>query len=111
MTLGRKLAERMKAVNTAIQNDDIGKLFPRYVTLDLQPKPYDAAAVKDVRTMLGVPQRIFAVMLGVSIKTVRAWEQGAKTPSPMACRFLDKVQDDPQAALNWLRKLAVKTGT
>lgn len=108
MSLGRKIADRIKAVNTALENDDLAKLIPRYVTLDLQPTAYDADAIKALRRQLGVPQRVFAVMLGVSVNTVRAWEQGCKTPSPMARRFLDKVMDDPEASLDWLRRMATK---
>lgn len=111
MTLGRKLADRMRAVNDVLDNGDIAKLIPRYVTLDLQPKQYSASDVKQVRELLGIPQRVLAVMLGVSIQTIRAWEQGRKTPSQMACRFLDKVMDDPSAAMNWLRRMATKSAT
>lgn len=108
MTLGRKIADRIRAVNSALENDDLAKLIPRYVTLDLQPTAYDAEGIKALRKRLGVPQRVLAVMLSVSVNTVRSWEQGCKTPSPMARRFLDKVMDDPDAALDWLRRIATK---
>lgn len=111
MDLGRKIADRMKAVNESLENNDLARLIPRYVTLDLQPTLFDAAAIKQLRQMLRIPQRVFAVMLGVSVKTVRSWEQGLKTPSPMACRFLQKVQYDPVAALEWLREMATKNAS
>jgi len=37
---------------------------------------------------------LFAHFLGVSVKTVRSWEQG-KTPSDIASRFMDEIRHNP----------------
>jgi DNA-binding transcriptional regulator YiaG len=47
-------------------------------------------------------QAVFAKLLGVSLNTVRAWEQGVNHPSDMACRFLDEIRRDPAY---WVRRL------
>jgi putative transcriptional regulator len=74
-------------------------LAPKYtctrVSLDLEPTEYGAAKVVATRKLLSLSQVLFAKFLGVSPKTVRAWEQG-KQPSEMACRFMDEIQRNPE---------------
>jgi putative transcriptional regulator len=66
------------------------------VTLDLETKPYSAQDLKAARKTLNVSQAILAKFLGVSVKTVSAWEQGAKSIPTIACRYLDDILADPQ---------------
>ena len=73
----------------------------RTVKLDLEPRPYDAEAVKSLRGSMGVSQPVFAQLLAVSPKTVQAWEAGRVKPPPLACRLLDKIRPDPVA---WVRR-------
>lgn len=47
---------------------------------------------------LKLSQPIFAGLLAVSPKTVRAWEQGKNTPSPIASRFLQVLDQHPDLA-------------
>ena len=75
----------------------------RTVELNLQPRLYDAAEVRRLRERLKISQPLLAMYLGVSVQTVRAWEQGKKTPSPMACRFLDEIAADPERVRRRLR--------
>ena len=42
--------------------------------------------VRALREGLNVSQMVFARMVGASAGLVRAWEQGARVPSPMARR-------------------------
>ena len=42
-----------------------------------------------------VSQPIFAALLSVTVSTVRAWEQGQKSPSGAACRLLELAKFDP----------------
>ena len=44
----------------------------------------------------GVSQPVFASLLSVTTSTVRAWEQGQKTPSGAARRLLEVAEGDPQ---------------
>lgn len=75
----------------------------RKIVLDLHPQKYGPDAVKSVRKLLRVSQVLFAQFLGVSPKTVRAWEQGKVAPGDMACRFLDEIKRNPDY---WRKRLA-----
>ena len=55
-----------------------------------------------VRESLGLSQALFAEFLGASASAIRAWERGAKSPTPMARRFLDSIRADPEY---WLAKV------
>jgi putative transcriptional regulator len=68
----------------------------RRVKLDLPPRTFGPDDVKGIRAMIGVSQPIFGQFLGVDVKTVRSWEQGRRTPSGMACRFLEEIQASPE---------------
>ena len=78
------------------------KLTIRTVELDLKPKPYNADDVKRKREVLNASQGIFARLLGVSVKSVRCWEQGDRVPSAMACRFMDEINHSPE---HWKARL------
>lgn len=75
------------------------------VAIDLVPHTYTPKLVKEVRELLGLSQALFGQFLGVSPKTVRAWEAG-NDPSGMACRFMDEIRRDPSY---WRKRLASAT--
>ena|SRR5712691_11095549 len=76
--------------------EDIAERFTcRRVTLDLKATAYDAEKVRQTRQLLHASQALFAQFLGVSVRTVRSWEQGVNTPSDLARRFLDEIRHDP----------------
>ena len=77
----------------------------RRVVLKLQPTTYRPADVKRTRALLNASQPLFAQFLGVSDKTVRAWESG-KLPSGIAARFMDEIQTDPTYWRERVRKAA-----
>lgn len=52
-------------------------------------KVYSAKDVKKIRSMSGLSQPEFAELLGVSVKTVRAWEQGLSSPARSSARMLE----------------------
>ncbi|MGL4512161.1 MAG: helix-turn-helix domain-containing protein [Lacipirellulaceae bacterium] len=66
----------------------------RRVVLDLAPQRYGQEEVKQVRGTLGVSQKLFAQFLGVSLGTVRKWEQG-ESVSDIAARFMDEIATNP----------------
>ena len=55
---------------------------------------YEGAKVKEIRTQHNMTQRIFAEALGVSVKTVEAWESNKNTPSGCASRLLELLERD-----------------
>ena len=59
--------------------------------------------VAEIRYGLGMTQRTFAALLGVSKRTVEAWECGKSTPTPTAKKLMYLIQNDPTL----VRKLQV----
>lgn len=56
---------------------------------------YDAVEIKSIRTNMGMTQAVFAEFMGVSVKTVEAWESGRNHPIGSACRLLYLAKADP----------------
>ena len=54
-------------------------------------------AAAEARAKVGVPQTVFATMLGVSVRTLQEWEQGTREPSGAARSLLRIAQTHPQA--------------
>lgn len=50
--------------------------------------------VLEVRTALSMTQKSFAKILGVSCRTVEAWECGKSTPTPTAKKLIFLIQED-----------------
>lgn len=57
---------------------------------------------KAIRDRLGVSQENFAILLGVSKRTVENWEQGRRYPTGAARSLLKIVEADPIHALRVL---------
>src|SRR5215208_4050006 len=64
-----------------------------------RPLSYDANRIREIRRNFDVSQREFAKMLNVSLATVRAWEQGARTPDGAATRLLAIAERRPDIIL------------
>ncbi len=67
------------------------KLNRRVVTI-IPVKEYNANEVKRIRKATGFSQKLFASYMGVSDKTVEAWEAGKNTPSGAASRILNMME-------------------
>ena len=55
---------------------------------------YDGKEIKEIRLKQSMTQRLFAQALGVSVKTVEAWESGKNIPSGCANRMLELLDRD-----------------
>lgn len=55
------------------------------------------ADVRAVRAKLGASQTEFALMIGVSVATLRNWEQGRRTPDGPALALLRVAARNPKA--------------
>lgn len=64
------------------------------------------ADVKRTRSKLGKSQREFALMIGVSVATLRNWEQGRRTPEGPALALLRVAAKEPRAVARALRGAA-----
>jgi putative transcriptional regulator len=58
---------------------------------------FQPADVRAVRAKLGVSQAEFALMIGVSVATLRNWEQGRRTPEGPALALLRVAIKNPKA--------------
>ena len=57
-------------------------------------KEYTAEDIKNIRKKTGTSQGFLAKWLGVSKKTVQAWELGANTPNGPSSRLLSLLEAD-----------------
>ena len=73
-----------------------GTLKPSRAT-EFQP-----AAVRAVRAKLKASQTDFALMIGVSVATLRNWEQGRRTPDGPALALLRVAARNPKAVIEAL---------
>lgn len=55
---------------------------------------YNSNDIKKLRMQQNMTQKIFAEALGVSVKTIEAWEAGTNSPSGAASRMLDLLRQD-----------------
>ncbi len=83
-------------LNEAIEYEK-GNLKANTRTLSITPiEEFTANEIKDIRKNAGMTQMLFAKFLGVSLKTVEAWEAGRNHPNGTACRLLALTKRDPQ---------------
>lgn len=83
-------------LNEAIEYEK-GNLRADTRTLSVTPiETFTAGEIKDIRKNTGMTQVLFAKYLGVSLKTVEAWESGRNHPNGTACRMLSLTKKDPQ---------------
>ena len=64
------------------------------------------ADVRAIREKLGKTQESFAQMIGVSVATLRNWEQGRRTPEGPALALLRVASLEPKAVARALRGAA-----
>ena len=64
------------------------------------------ADVKAIRTKLGKSQAEFSLMIGVSVATLRNWEQGRRRPEGPALALLRVVSAAPKTVTRALRGAA-----
>ena len=60
-------------------------------------RAFRPADVRKVRAKLGASQSEFALMIGVSVATLRNWEQGRRTPDGPALALLRVAAKNPEA--------------
>ena len=64
-------------------------------------KVYEAEEVKKIRNSTGMSQKTFASYMGVSDKTVEAWEAGTNHPSGAASRLLSMIEQDKELIIKF----------
>ncbi len=73
-----------------------GKLNAKTTTLTIEPiENFKPEEIRTIRMNTGLTQMLFAKYMGVSVKTVEAWESGRNHPEGAACRLLAMTRKDP----------------
>lgn len=70
------------------------KKLPRRTVTIIPVKTYTAEEVKNIRKGTGMSQKLFAEYLGVSDKTVEAWEAGTNHPAGSSSRILSMMESN-----------------
>ena len=65
-------------------------------------KKYSNEQIKSIRNKSGMTQAVFANYMGVSKKTVEAWELGRTHPTGPACRLLDILDQGKETDLSFV---------
>lgn len=78
-------------------------LTVREVTVPPPARP-SPARIREIRDRLDVSQAVFGELLNVSRSTVRAWEQGQRSPDGPSLRLLEVAADRPSALLEVVTK-------
>ena len=87
-------------LNEAIEYEK-GNLKAKTSTLSIEPVGvFTSSEIKSIRNSTGLTQKLFAKYMGVSVKTVEAWEAGRNHPDGAACRLLSLTQKDPSFPVN-----------
>ena len=73
------------------------------VTYLIMPvKEYSREEVRQIRKNAGMTQAVFAGYMGVSKKTVEAWECGRSHPTGPACRLLNILDTGEERGLSFI---------
>jgi putative transcriptional regulator len=71
-------------------------LKAKTTTITIRPvESFRSEEIRAIRKNTGMTQVLFAKYMGVSVKTVEAWEAGRNHPEGTACRLLSMTQKDP----------------
>lgn len=91
------LFEEIKTgLNEAIEYEK-GNIKANTKVLSITPlEEFSAEEIKKIRKSTGLTQVLFANYLGVSLKTVEAWESGRNKPNGSACRMLSITKSNPK---------------
>ena len=74
-----------------------GRSRIRETPLVIKPvNTYTKEIIKDLRLRLNLSQHSFAKVLGVSPKTVEAWETGVNQPSGSSARMIELMEKDDE---------------
>ena len=83
----------MTGLNEAIEDAKKTEIKLKRRVVSIVPvKEYSAKEVKTIRQSTGFSQKLFASYMGVSDKTVEAWEAGVNHPSGAASRILSMME-------------------
>ena len=86
----------LESVRDALYPLRSGVLTKRSKYIRIEPlRPYTKDEIRTLRLRLHLSVGLFAELLGVSTKTVEAWESGHNEPSGPALRLMNMIQRYP----------------
>ncbi|MCL1890087.1 MAG: helix-turn-helix domain-containing protein [Desulfovibrionaceae bacterium] len=85
---GNRIVESMKEALAIAQGTMSKELYRVHI-----PARVD---IKEIRSGMGLSQTGFAARFGLSLHTLRNWEQGKRTPEPAARAYLKVISKAPQ---------------
>lgn len=85
----------MAGIEEAIEYEKGNANLRRHKIIVQPVRKFQAEEIKGIRSGLNMTQVLFALFMGVSVKTVEAWEAGRNSPDGPAGRILSMVQLDP----------------
>ena len=92
----------MRGLNEALEDAESEKPRLKRQKVIVEPvKVYEAGDVKKIRNSTGMSQKVFASYMGVSDKTVEAWEAGTNHPSGAASRLLNMIEQDKELIIKF----------
>ncbi len=92
----------MTGLDEALEDAKSKKPILKRNKVTVEPvKVFGADEVKRIRKSTGMSQKIFASYMGVSDKTVEAWEAGTNHPSGAASRLLSMIEKDKELIIKY----------
>jgi DNA-binding transcriptional regulator YiaG len=104
----RELVETVQRTRKLPANVAVRRYSTADVRLIPKPRSFKPSSIGEIRTKLGASQRVFADLIGVSLRLVCHWEQGLREPSPLARRMLETIQRDPKPWIAMIRPIRKK---
>ncbi|NLZ77595.1 MAG: helix-turn-helix domain-containing protein [Spirochaetales bacterium] len=94
----------MQGLDEAVKYQE-GKIDARKTKITVkQVESFSSEDIKQIRKQVGMSQIVFASSLGVSKKTVEAWERGRNTPAGPSRRLLQLIRDNPEVIEQYIIK-------
>ena len=94
----------MQGLDEAVKYQE-GKIDARRTKIAVKPvESFSSEDIKQIRKQVGMSQIVFASSLGVSKKTVEAWERGRNTPEGPSRRLLQLIRDNPKVIEHYVVK-------
>ena len=85
-----------KGLQEAIDYESGNYVSARIHKISVSPLPhFEASDIRNIRTSLTLSQNAFSHILGVSQKTIEAWEAGRNIPQGPALRMLELLKNNP----------------
>ncbi len=109
MTENKTFDSIMKGLSESLEyaKGDSSKARKMSISVAELPKFHDKQ-IKQIRENLNLTQKNFAFVLGVSPKTVEAWESGKNIPQGTAQRFLQMLDSGGKKLLQDYNVISVK---